>query len=221
MDKRKIKLGIVCGIAFIVIVLAIVGLGNIKIDDFHPASVIFVIDSSASNQTKLDDQKRYLKQMCKRLDPEDKVKIIRVSEDAYMIYEGNSHNSAGISKSLDSFTRYDEKDYGTAYGDGLKKALSFALDAKGKYVPAIVVIGDLENEGNQAKQINWNTLPSDVKKVQQQVPELVMMFVFAHPQKLDFVKTKLGKILGEEKLILSPEENSDKVIKSFIYALGR
>ena len=48
-----------------------------------------------------------------------------------------------------------------------------------------------------------------------------MMFVYAHPQKLDLVKTKLGSILGEDKLIISPEENADKALKSFIYALGR
>ncbi len=221
MDRRIIKLGIVLVLGLVVIILLINVLKNIKIDEFHPASVIFVIDASASNQAKLDEQKSYLKQLCKRLDPEDKVKIIRVSEDAYMIYEGNSHNSAGISKSLDSFTQYNNKEYGTAYGDGLKKALSFAIDAKGKYIPAIVVIGDLENEGSQEKQIDWNNFPNEIKKVKEQIPELAMMFVFAHPQKLDLVKTKLGKIFGEEKLILSPEENADKAIKSFIYALGR
>lgn len=36
---------------------------------------------------------------------------------------------------------------------------------KDGYVPAIVVIGDLENEGAIEKQINWNTLPSNVQNV--------------------------------------------------------
>ena len=221
MDKRVLKLGLVLVGALIILILLVTGIKNIKIDEFKPASITFVIDASASNQAKLEEQKQFLKQVCSRLDPEDKVKVIRVSQDAYLIYEGTAQNSNGITKSLNSFTQYDSKDYGTAYGDGLKKAFSYAVAAKDTYIPAIVVIGDLENEGNAEKQINWNTLPQDVKKVKEQAPQLAMMFVFAHPQKLDLVKTKLGSILGEEKLIISPEENADKALKSFIYALGR
>lgn len=221
MDKRMLKLSIVVVIAIVLVSLVFSALKNIKVDEFHPASVTFVIDASALNQSKLSEQKKFLRQLCNRLDPEDKVKIVRVSEDAYLIYEGNAHNSAGISKSLDSFTQYDSKDYGTAYGDGLKKAFSYVTSLDDEYVPAIVVIGDLENEGAQAKQINWNSLPNEVRKVKAQKENLTMMFVFAHPQKLDLVKTKLGPILGEEKLIISPEENTDKALKSFIYALGR
>lgn len=33
-------------------------------------------------------------------------------------------NGSTITKSMDAFTKYDEKDYGTAYGVGLKKAFS-------------------------------------------------------------------------------------------------
>ncbi len=221
MDKRKVKLGIVITIVLVLVCLLFSVLKNVKIDEFYPALITFVIDSSASNQTKLEEQKKYLKQICNRLDPEDKIKIVRVSEDAYLIYEGTPHNISGITKSLNSFTKYDSKDYGTAYGEGLKKAFSYTSNAGDKYIPAIVVIGDLENEGNLAKQINWNTLPDDVKKIKSQKDNLVMMFVYAHPQKLDLVKTKLGSILGEDKLIISPEENADKALKSFIYALGR
>ena len=31
-----------------------------KIDDFHPASIIFVIDASASNQANLDNEIKYV-----------------------------------------------------------------------------------------------------------------------------------------------------------------
>lgn len=50
MNRRQIKLVIILIIAVIALVLAIIGLKNIKVDEFKPASVIFVIDSSASNQ---------------------------------------------------------------------------------------------------------------------------------------------------------------------------
>ena len=50
---------------------------------------------------------------------------------------------------------------------------------------------------------------------------LSMMFLFAHPQKLDMVKEKLGPVLGEKKLVLAPEQNVDKALRKFITAIGR
>ena len=38
---------------FIFICLGIFGLSKLKVDDFHKAAVIFVVDSSASNQKNL------------------------------------------------------------------------------------------------------------------------------------------------------------------------
>ena len=32
------------------------------------------------------------------------------------------------------------------------------------YTPAIVIMGDLENEGDITKQINWSILPQDLEK---------------------------------------------------------
>ena len=89
------------------------------------------------------------------------------------------------------------------------------------YIPAVVVVGDLENEGDVAKQINWETLPQNVKTVQQYAPEIAMMFVFAHPEKLDLVKTKLNPVLGETKLIVANEQNVDKANRRFLEAIGR
>ena len=89
------------------------------------------------------------------------------------------------------------------------------------YQPAVVVIGDLENEGSVEKQINWDTLPKNVEEVQKYAPELAMMFLYAHPSKLDLVKEKLSPVLGETKLIISPEHNVDKSIRKFLNALGR
>ncbi len=222
MNKRLIILGIIILAISVLVKLIWSGMSKIKVDDFKPAAVMFVVDSSASNQKDLPEQKKLLKQICNLLDPEDKIKIIRVSEDAYLIYEGAPFNGSNINKVMNAFTAYDEKDYGTAYGVGLDKALRYSVDMKKMgYMPAIVVIGDLENEGAVSKQINWNTLPSNVKKVQTSAPDLAMMFLYAHPSKLDTVKETLTPVLGENKLIVSPKQNCDKAIRQFVHALER
>ena len=222
MNKKLIILGIVILAVSLAGKLVWKGLRSIKVDDFKPAAVIFIMDSSASNQKELPAQKKLVRQICNMLDPEDKIKIVRVSEDAYLIYEGAPFNGSNINKVMNEFTKYDKKDYGTAYGIGMQKAITYANDMnKNGYLPAIVTIGDLENEGQSAKQINWTTLPNDIKRLQQSAPDLAMMFLYAHPSKLDLVKDKLGPILGENKLIISPKQNCDKAIRQFVHALDR
>ena len=222
MNKRLIILGVVILAAAIVLKLVWTGLKQVKVDNFKPSAVIFVVDSSASNQKELPEQKMLLKQICNLLDPEDQVKIIRVSQEAYLIYEGAPFNGTNINKVMNAFTKYDSNDYGTAYGEGLKKAFNYAVQMKKNgYIPAVVVIGDLENEGDVSKQINWNTLPTEVKKVQNTAPDFAMMFLYAHPSKLDTVKESLYPVLGERKLIVSPKQNCDKAIRSFLHALDR
>ena len=222
MNKRLVVLGIlILGIAIIgklIFVLA----KNIKVDEFHKSAVIFVVDSSASNQSKLPEQIKYLKSLCSILDPEDEVKILKVSQKAYLIYEGSPSDSMGITKAVTEFTKYDKNDYGTAYGEGLKKAFSHALTMKKEgYVPAIVVIGDLANEGDITKQINWEVLPKNVESVLQYAPDLAMMFVYAHPERLDMVKELLNPVLGEKKLIVANEQNAQKAQRRFLEAIGR
>ena len=222
LNKRLVTLGLIILVLSVAVKFVWAGLSKIKVDDFHPSAVIFLIDSSASNQKELDKQKKTLKQICNLLDPEDQIKILRVSEDAYLIYEGSPMNGSTITKSMNEFTKYDENDYGTAYGEGIKKAFVHVLSMKKEgYNPAVVVIGDLENEGAVEKQINWDTLPKNVEEVQKYSPELAMMFLYAHPSKLDLVKEKLSPVLGETKLIVSPEQNVDKSIRKFLTALGR
>lgn len=222
LNKRLVTLGLIILVLSVAVRFIWAGLKQIKVDDFNPAAVIFVMDSSASNQKRLPEQKKIVKQICNLLDPEDQVKILRVSEDAYLIYEGSPMNGSAITKSIDAFTKYDSKDYGTAYGVGLKKAFSHALTMqKSGYIPAVVVIGDLENEGAIEKQINWDTLPSNVQNVKKYAPKISLMFLDAHPAKLDLAKEKLSPVLGETHLIVSPEQNIDKSIRKFLHALGR
>ena len=64
-------------------------------------------------------------------------------------------------------------------------------------------------------------MPKNISNVKQYAPDLAMMFLGAHPEKLDQVKETLTPVLGENKLIVSPEQNTDKAIRRFIHALGR
>jgi hypothetical protein len=222
MNKRIVVLGILIVFIAIAVKLLINVCKNIKLAEFHKSAIVFIVDSSASNQKNLPEQVRYMKSLCTLLDPEDEIKILKVSENSYLIYEGTPANSKGITKAVEAFTQYNSKDYGTAYGEALKKAFDHCLNMKKEgYSPAIVMIGDLENEGAIEKQINWDTLPNNVKNVQEYVPELTMMFVYAHPEKLDMVKTKLGPVLGEKKLIITNETGLDKSNRKFLEAIGR
>lgn len=202
--------------------LGIFGLSKLKVDDFHKAAIIFVVDSSASNQKDLPAQKMLIRQLCSMLDPEDHIKILRVSEDSYLIYEGSPQSSSDVRKSMEKFTQLNASEYGTAYGLALEKAFNHAMtmDKEG-YIPAVVVIGDLENEGQTEKQIDWETLPETVSNIKNQADDFSMMFLYAKPEKLDVVKEKLGPILGENKLILGNEIASNKSLRRFLNAIGR
>ena len=220
--NNTFKIILFAGLFFGMLCLGIFGLSKLKVDDFHKAAVIFVVDSSASNQKDLPAQKMLIRQLCSMLDPEDHIKILRVSEDSYLIYEGSPQSSAEVRKSMEKFTQYNAKEYGTAYGVSLKKAFNHALNMqKEDYVPAVVVIGDLENEGDVNKQINWDTLPNDVSDVKNLADNFVMMFLFAKPDKLDLVKEKLSPVLGENNLIIGSETTSSKSLRRFLNAIGR
>ena len=111
---------------------------------------------------------------------------------------------------------------GNAYGKALKKAFSHCLTMKEEgYNPSVVIIGDLEDNNNIEGQVNWETLPKNIKNIQKHIPEIAMMFVLAHPKKLDMVKEKLSPVLGEKKLIIANEENIDKSQRRFLSAIGR
>lgn len=205
-----------------VIGLGIFGLSRVKVDDFHKAAIIMVVDASASNQQDLPAQKMLIRQLCSMLDPEDQIKILRVSESSYLIYEGSPQASSDIRKSLEKFTQFDSKEYGTAYGLSLEKAFNHAINMhKNGYVPAVVVIGDLANEGKLEHQINWETLPERVKEVQNQTENFTMMFLFAPPDKLDLAKEALTPVLGETNLIIGSDTTSNKSLRRFLTALGR
>ncbi len=221
--KNHVKIIIFVIFVLIAIVLAGVGISKIKVDDFHKAGVIFVVDSSASNMKDLPAQTRILRQLCSMLDPEDHIKILRVSEKSYIIYEGSPQSSSEVRKSMEKFTQFNDKEYGTAYGLSLKKAFNHALTLYNNgYVPAVVVMGDLENEGAIENQINWETFPSEVENMKNQTSDqFSMMFLYAAPEKLDFVKEKLTPVLGEDKLIIGTETTAHRVLSKFLAAIGR
>jgi hypothetical protein len=221
MNKRIITVGfIILGIAIICKLFFVLS-KTIKVDDFHKAAVVFVLDSTVSNQKMLPQEIQYLKSLCAILDPEDAIKIIKVTESSYLIYEGSPGDTKGINGALGAYTK-NEEDKGAAYGEGIKKAVDHCLTMKKEgYIPGIVVIGDLSNDGVASKQINWETLPENIRKTKQYIPELAMMFVYAPPEKLDLVKTKLNPVLGEKKLIIANSEAADRVNTRFLKAIGR
>lgn len=220
--KNTVKI-IFFGILVIVILgLGIFGLSRLKVDEFRKAAIIFVVDASASNQKNLAAEKMVIRQLCSMLDPEDHIKMLRVSEDSYIIYEGSPQSGSDIRKAMEKFTQLDSKEYGTAYGLALKKAFDHSVTmTKEGYIPAVVVIGDLENEGDINKQIDWETLPSEVSNVKNTSDEFSMMFLYASPQKLDKVKETLNPVLGEQKLIIGNEVTTAKSLRRFLNAIGR
>ena len=216
MNKRLIIIGIIIlSVALVFKALSYL-FSHVKADEFHKSAVIFVIDTSKSNQNSLPDEIKYLKTLCAVLDPEDEIKILKSEESAYLIYEGSPSDNSGITKALKAFTGND-KDMPGVYSQAFKKAFSHALTMKKEgYIPAVVVIGDLEDDS-----INWDIMAKNVENLKKYIPEISMMFVYAHPQKLDIIKTKLNPILGEKKLILAHKENADKVNRRLINAIGR
>ncbi len=48
-----------------------------------------------------------------------------------------------------------------------------------------------------------------------------MMFLYASPAKLDYVKEKLGPVLGEDKLIIGNKTGAARVLSKFLGAIGR
>lgn len=221
--KNHVKIIIFCLFVLLALLIAAFGISKIKVDEFHKAGVIFVVDSSASNIKDLPAQTRILRQLCSMLDPEDHIKILRVSEKSYIIYEGSPQSSSEIRKSMDKFTQFDDKEYGTAYGLSLKKAFNHAQNLYNDgYVPAVVVMGDLENEGAIENQINWQTFPNDVSEMNNKTNNTFsMMFLYAAPEKLDYVKEKLTPVLGEDKLIIGTETTAHRVLSKFLNAIGR
>ncbi len=220
MNKRLITIGfLILGIALLAKSLFFFG-KNIKVDEFHKAAVVFILESSASNKNKLAEEIKYIKSLCAILDPEDSVKIIKTANSSYLIYEGNPSDATGISKAIETYTK--DNTNSTSYGEAIKKSVEYSLTMKKDgYVPAVVVVGSLENSGDYKKQINWDVLPKNIQKTKDYIPELAMMFVYASPEKLDEVKTKLNPILGEKKLIVATEVNVDKANRRFLDAIGR
>ena len=219
MNKQLIKIG------FIILAIAIIGksifslASHIKVDDFHKSAVVFVLDTSDKN-TKLDEEIDYLRSLCAILDPEDTVKIIKVEDKSYIIFEGSPADASGIRKAISEYTK--ERSKNNAYGEGIKKAFDYAITMKKEgYIPSIVVLGTMEETGDETKQINWDTLPKNIKKVQNYIPEISMMFAYAEPEKLDIVKTKLNPVLGEKKLIIANSVGADKASRRLLQAIGR
>lgn len=222
MFRRALVLSIILPLVVFIGKLIIVGISKIEFGEFKPVVAIFLLDVSASNRNLLYQQQQTILKMAKRLDSEDHALIYAVTEDAYNIYNGNPHKTIAMRNAMNKRSEFDSKAYGTAYGLALKKAIDDALIYKADgYVPAIVILGDLENEGDITKQINWNTLPKNIQNTLKYVPDLSLTFLYAHPQKLDDVRQALVPVMSEQKLIVASEENVEQSLRKFAQAIGR
>lgn len=222
MFKRALMLGILLPIIVFALKMVVVGASKVELSEFQPVCAIFLLDVSASNRDLLYDQQQTILKMGKKMDSEDHAKIYVVTEDAYEVYDGPPHKTIDMKKAMNKRSEFDSKAYGTAYGVAIKKAVGDALRYKSMgYTPAIIVLGDLENEGAINKQINWNVLPENIKKTLKYIPDLSLTFLYAHPQKLDEVKQKLVPVLGDKQLVIATQENVDLAVRKFSASVGR
>jgi len=222
MNKKIITLGFVILIASIILKLAIVGIKNIKVDDFKPNAIVFLVDSSASNQALFQEQVRYIKQLCKLLDPEDYVEIYKISNDTYNIYTGSPANTAEMTKAIEKYAKVDVKEYGTNFKKGIKKTLGTCVKLKvnEKYDNcSVIVLGDLEDEAGF--KLDYKELTNTVVEAKNHIPDMVMMFAYAHPQKLELVRESVGNVLGNQNLLLVNEVMAGKFATQFLKAIGR
>lgn len=223
MFRRVLTLGIILILVVFLLKLIVVGLSKTKLAEFQPVATIFLLDISASSRGSIDKQKETILKIAKRMDSEDKALIYVVSENAYNVYNGNPHKLVDMRKSMNKYGEFDPKAYGTAYGLALKKAVGDAIEFKeAGYKPAIFILGDLENEGDVTKQINWNTLPKNMERTLKYIPDLSLTFLYAHPQKLDEVRQTLLPVMSEEKsLTMASEENVDQAVRKVLEILKR
>lgn len=222
MFRRALMLGILLPLIVFIAKMAVVAMSKVELSEFQPVCAIFLLDVSASNRELMYDQQQTILKMGKKMDSEDHAKIYVVTEDAYEVYDGPPHKTIAMRQAMNKRSEFDSKAYGTAYGTALKKAIGDALRYKAMgYTPAIIVLGDLENEGAINKQINWNILPKNIKKTLEYIPELSLTFLYAHPQKLDEVKQRLVPVMGDKQLIIATQENVDLAVRKFSTALGR
>ncbi len=222
MFRRALMFGILLPIIVFALKMVVVGMSKVELSEFKPVCAIFLLDVSASNREQLWEQQQTILKMGKKMDSEDHAKIYVVTEDAYEVYDGPPHKTIAMRQAMNKRSEFDNKAYGTAYGVALKKAVGDALRYKSMgYTPAIIVLGDLENEGAINKQINWNILPKNIEKTLNYIPELSLTFLYAHPQKLDEVKQKLVPVMGDKRLVIATQENVDLAVRKFSTAVGR
>lgn len=222
MFKRTCSLGLLLVIVLYVVKLIAVGFMNMELKQFQPVATIFLLDTSASNKNLQHKQEQTILKVCKRLDSEDHAIIYVVTEDAYNIYNGKPNKLVAMKKAMETRGGYDTKNWGTAYGLALYKAVGDALRFKEEgYRPVIVFLGDMENEGDIKKQINWNTLPKNIKNTLKYIPDFTLAFLYAHPQKLDEIRQTLLPVLKEKQLIMASEENVDAAVRKILETVGR
>lgn len=222
MFKKALILGVIIPLVVYLGKLVLVAVSKIQPTEFKPVFAIFLLDISASSRGLLEEEQECVIRMAKKLDSDDHAKIYVVTQDTYEVFDGGPHKASAMRTAMVKNSEFDSQAYGTAYGLAIKKAVGDALRYKAEgYTPAIIVLGDLENEGAIDKQINWNTFPKNIQNTLKYIPELSLTFLYADPKKLDDVKQNLVPVLKEDKLIIASEENVELALRKFSKAVGR
>jgi len=89
----------------------------------QPVSVIFMLDGSASFESKRPEAVQTVKDMTFRLDPNrDQIKIFRVGQTVYHLYTGGVRRRE-LTHIMDEYTTVKPDERGTAYGTALQRGI--------------------------------------------------------------------------------------------------
>ncbi len=222
MFRRTCILGVILVLAVFIIKNIVVFLSGIKLAEFNPAGVVFILDISNPDRSLLEREEKTILKICKSLDIEDKSKIYVLNDNAVLIYNEAPNKKSAIKKAFEEHSRYDQNSQGAAYGLALKKAVDDSLNMKKQgYKPNIVILGGLENKGALEKQINWEKLPQNMGNTMKYIPDLSIVLLYATPKKLENSREKLKNVMPEEQLFFASEENVDITVDRFIQSIGR
>ena len=222
MFRKTCILGIILVVSLYLAKCLFVFLTGIQLAEFHPAGVIFVMDISNSNKLLRESEEKTILKICKSLDYEDKSKIYVLNDSAFVIYNEAPNKRASIKKAFLQHGNFDKNSKGAAYGVALKKAVDDALILKKQgYRPSIVILGDLESKGSLDKQINWEKLTQNMANTMKYIPDLSLVFLYAHPKILENSRDKLRNVIPDEQLFFASEETVNLTVERFIESIGR
>jgi predicted nucleic acid-binding Zn ribbon protein len=133
-----------------------------SVDSYKPIAVIMAIEHS-SNSHQYENIARAVDNM---LDPEDIVKMLEVSVQPSLLYEGHGQQTSNIRKSIQNLTiaNYEQNDYVEAYKNTISKLKNVVTEINSEYLPYVIIIGKFGNENSRLKRVEWSMLSDNFNK---------------------------------------------------------